>query len=54
MTGMAACVIGGANGGSLVVVNAVYLQIIIGGPMLAAVFFDQWQGRRAATAGAGR
>jgi ribose transport system permease protein len=34
------------NGGNLLAVNSFYLQIIIGGLILAAVFFDQWQGRR--------
>src|SRR4051812_13627555 len=34
------------NGGNLLAVNAFYLQIIIGGLILAAVAFDQWQGRR--------
>ena len=34
------------NGGNLLAVNAFYLQIIIGAPILAAVAFDQWQGRR--------
>jgi ribose transport system permease protein len=42
------------NGGNLLAINAFYLQIIIGALILAAVFFDQWQGRRAANAGAGR
>ena len=34
------------NGGNLLAVNAFYLQIIIGALILAAVAFDQWQGRR--------
>jgi ribose transport system permease protein len=34
------------NGGNLLAVNAFYLQIIIGGLILAAVAFDQWQSRR--------
>jgi ribose transport system permease protein len=34
------------NGGNLLAVNAFYLQIIIGVLILAAVAFDQWQGRR--------
>ena len=34
------------NGGNLLAINAFYLQIIIGVLILAAVFFDQWQGRR--------
>jgi ribose transport system permease protein len=39
------------NGGNLLAVNAFYLQIIIGGLILVAVFFDQWQGRQRAKAG---
>ena len=35
------------NGGNLLAVNAFYLQIIIGALILAAVAFDQWQGRAA-------
>jgi ribose transport system permease protein len=35
------------NGGNLLAVNSFYLQIIIGGLILVAVAFDQWQGRRA-------
>ena len=35
------------NGGNLLAVNAFYLQIIIGAVILAAVAYDQWQGRRA-------
>jgi ribose transport system permease protein len=38
------------NGGNLLAINSFYLQIIIGGLILAAVAFDQWQGRRARTA----
>jgi ribose transport system permease protein len=34
------------NGGNLLAINAFYLQIIIGALILAAVAFDQWQGRR--------
>jgi ribose transport system permease protein len=34
------------NGGNLLAINSFYLQIIIGGLILAAVAFDQWQGRR--------
>ena len=34
------------NGGNLLAVNAFHLQIIIGALILAAVAFDQWQGRR--------
>jgi ribose transport system permease protein len=34
------------NGGNLLAINAFYLQIIIGGLILVAVFFDQLQGRR--------
>src|SRR3954464_1172010 len=37
------------NGGNLLAVNAFYLQIIIGALILAAVAFDQWQGRRSRT-----
>src|SRR5919199_808616 len=36
------------NGGNLLAINSFYLQIIIGALILAAVAFDQWQGRRAA------
>jgi ribose transport system permease protein len=39
------------NGGNLLAINAFYLQIIIGALILIAVFFDQWQGRRAAASG---
>ena len=39
------------NGGNLLAINAFYLQIIIGGLILVAVFFDQWQGRRSAASG---
>jgi len=35
------------NGGNLLAINSFYLQIIIGALILAAVAFDQWQGRRA-------
>jgi len=35
------------NGANLPAVNSFYLQIIIGGLILVAVAFDQWQGRRA-------
>ncbi|HEY0577101.1 MAG TPA: ABC transporter permease [Pseudonocardia sp.] len=38
------------NGGNLLAVNAFYLEIIIGGLILAAVFFDQLQARRRASA----
>jgi ribose transport system permease protein len=38
------------NGGNLLAINSFYLQIIIGGLILAAVAFDQWQGRRARSA----
>jgi ribose transport system permease protein len=38
------------NGGNLLAINSFYLQIIIGGLILAAVAFDQWQGRRARAA----
>jgi ribose transport system permease protein len=38
------------NGGNLLAINAFYLQIIIGGLILAAVFFDQLQARRRASA----
>jgi ribose transport system permease protein len=38
------------NGGNLLAINSFYLQIIIGALILAAVAFDQWQGRRARTA----
>src|ERR687887_300098 len=34
------------NGGNLLAINSFYLQIIIGGLILVAVAFDQWQGRR--------
>src|SRR5262245_35040524 len=34
------------NGGNLLAVNAFYLQLLIGALILAAVAFDQWQGRR--------
>src|ERR671923_2467883 len=34
------------NGGNLLAINSFYLQIIIGALILAAVAFDQWQGRR--------
>jgi ribose transport system permease protein len=34
------------NGGNLLAINSFYLQIIIGGLILAAVAFDQWQSRR--------
>jgi ribose transport system permease protein len=39
------------NGGNLLAVNSFYLQIIIGVLILAAVFFDQLQSRRAASKG---
>ncbi|MBO0875497.1 MAG: ABC transporter permease, partial [Pseudonocardia sp.] len=39
------------NGGNLLAINAFYLEIIIGGLILAAVFFDQLQARRRAGAG---
>jgi ribose transport system permease protein len=39
------------NGGNLLAVNSFYLQIIIGVMILAAVFFDQLQSRRAAAKG---
>lgn len=38
------------NGGNLLAVNEFYLQIIIGALILVAVFFDQLQGRRRASA----
>jgi ribose transport system permease protein len=38
------------NGGNLLAINSFYLQIIIGGLILVAVAFDQWQGRRSRTA----
>jgi ribose transport system permease protein len=38
------------NGGNLLAINSFYLQIIIGALILAAVAFDQWQSRRAASA----
>jgi ribose transport system permease protein len=38
------------NGGNLLAINSFYLQIIIGALILAAVAFDQWQGRRARAA----
>ena len=38
------------NGGNLLAINSFYLQIIIGALILAAVAFDQWQGRRARSA----
>jgi ribose transport system permease protein len=38
------------NGGTLLAVNAFYLQIIIGALILIAVFFDQWQSRQSAGA----
>src|SRR5919205_190734 len=38
------------NGGNLLAINSFYLQIIIGGLILAAVAFDQWQGRRSRSA----
>lgn len=38
------------NGGNLLAINPFYLQIGIGLLILLAVFFDQWQGRRATTA----
>jgi ribose transport system permease protein len=34
------------NGGNLLAINSFHLQIIIGVPILVAVAFDQWQGRR--------
>jgi ribose transport system permease protein len=34
------------SGGNLLAVNAFYRQLIIGALILAAVAFDQWQGRR--------
>jgi ribose transport system permease protein len=41
------------NGGNLLAVNAFYLEIIIGGLILLAVFFDQLQARRRATSAGG-
>ncbi len=38
------------NGGNLLAINSFYLQIIIGALILAAVAFDQWQGRRVRSA----
>jgi ribose transport system permease protein len=38
------------NGGNLLAINSFYLQIIIGALILAAVAFDQWQGRRSRAA----
>jgi ribose transport system permease protein len=38
------------NGGNLLAINSFYLQIIIGALILAAVAFDQWQGRRTRSA----
>jgi ribose transport system permease protein len=38
------------NGGNLLAINPFYLQIGIGLLILLAVFFDQWQGRRATAA----
>lgn len=34
------------NGGNLLAINSFHPQIIIGVPILVAVAFDQWQGRR--------
>src|SRR3954451_20458294 len=39
------------NGGNLLAINSFYLQIIIGALILAAVAFDQWQGRRSRSGG---
>jgi ribose transport system permease protein len=38
------------DGGNLLAVNSFYLQIIIGGLILIAVAFDQWQGRQSRSA----
>lgn len=42
------------NGGNLLAINPFYLQIGIGLLILLAVFFDQWQGRRATVAARAR
>ena len=34
------------NGGNLLAIDSFHLQIITGAPILIAVAFDQWQGRR--------
>jgi ribose/xylose/arabinose/galactoside ABC-type transport system permease subunit len=42
--------VGGVLFTSRLAINSFYLQIIIGALILAAVAFDQWQGRRARSA----